>query len=140
MEYRRFNDNIVIRMDRGDEIVSAISQIAEKENIKLGFLAGIGAAGNVTAGILEIESKQYKKHAFTGDFEIVSVNGNVTRADNKPYIHLHVALADIDGNVIGGHLNEAYISGTGEMVLTVLDGETGRRKDEVTGLNVFDFN
>ena len=43
------------------------------------------------------------------------------------------------GEVFGGHLNEAYISATCEMVVTVVDGTVDRFHDGQTGLNLFRF-
>ena len=50
-----------------------------------------------------------------------------------------VVVADEAGHVFGGHLNEAVISGTGELVLTRIAGEVDRCFDEEIGLNLFRF-
>ena len=42
-------------------------------------------------------------------------------------------------NVYGGHLTEAVISGTGELVLTEIEGTVDRKFDEEIGLNLFEF-
>ena len=34
MDYRKFENQYVIRLDRGEEIVASLKTIAEKENIK----------------------------------------------------------------------------------------------------------
>lgn len=51
MDYRKFENQYVIRLDRGEEIVESLKFVAEKK-IKLAYLTGIGAAGKVTAGVL----------------------------------------------------------------------------------------
>ena len=45
MEYRKFNNQYVIRIDKGEEICAKLKEVAQKENIKLAYLTGIGAAG-----------------------------------------------------------------------------------------------
>ena len=62
--------------------------------------------------------------------------------DGKPYLHVHITVADVDGHSFGGHLKSVRIGGTAEIFLTVIDGHVGRKKDEITGtgLNLFDFS
>ena len=45
MEYKKFNNQYVIRIDKGEEICAKLKEVAQKENIKLAYLTGIGAAG-----------------------------------------------------------------------------------------------
>ena len=59
--------------------------------------------------------------------------------NNEPYIHIHMSAADKNNNVVGGHLNEAYISATAEIVLEIIEASVDRIKDPNTGLNIFKF-
>ena len=74
-----------------------------------------------------------------GDLEIVSIGGNINTMNGETYAHFHISAADEQGNVFGGHLQEAVISGTGELVLTEINGTVDRKFDEETGLNLFEF-
>ena len=139
MEYRKFNDTIVIRMDRGEEILSSLEELAKKENIKLAHLEGLGAVNDFIVGVYDVESKVYHKKEYKGTFEIVSLIGNINTMDGKFYSHLHIACADEDNHVYGGHLNKAIISATLELFITLVDGRVDRFHDERTGLNLFDF-
>ena len=85
------------------------------------------------------DTKQYKSNRFTGNFEIVSLSGTVTTMKGIPYIHLHMSVGDGNGKVFGGHLNEAKISATCEMVITLIEGEVEREYSEEIGLNLFKF-
>ena len=51
----------------------------------------------------------------------------------------HIAVGDEQGAAHGGHLNEAIISATAEIVITKLAGSVDRRKSEETGLNIWKF-
>ena len=75
------------------------------------------------------------------DMDIITLtrDGNLSRKDGEPYLHLHAAFADEKGAVIGGHLNEAVISATCEMFIKIFDIDIGRRISEQTGLNIFDI-
>ena len=59
--------------------------------------------------------------------------------NGETYTHFHISVADESVNVYGGHLTEAVISGTGELVLTEIEGTVDRKFDEEIGLNLFEF-
>ena len=76
---------------------------------------------------------------FNQQFEMIALNGNITRKDGKPYLHLHIALSDENYSVFGGHLNSAVVSITAEIYVTALNGEVNRRVNPETNLNIFDI-
>ena len=139
MEYRRFDDKIVARIDKGEEIVENLALICEKEGVKLGYITAIGAVNRFTAGVFSPAEKTYASREFCGDFEIVSLTGTATCKKNKEYLHLHMSAGDESGKVFGGHLNRAYVSATCEAVIFVFNGEVGREFSCEVGLNLFKF-
>ena len=139
MEYKRFGNSIVVRMDRGEEILTELQRVAEQENVKLASISALGATDDFTVGVYNVAEKQYYSHHFAGAFEIVSLTGTINTMNGAYYAHLHLAAGDDKGAVFGGHLNRAVISATCEMVITVIDGQVDRKKDEVTGINLFSF-
>ena len=139
MEFRRFDDTYVIRMDRGEEILSTLNSLCEKESIRLAAVEAIGAVDRAVVGLYDVGEKVYHRKEFNEPMEIASLLGTVTEKEGKPYLHLHATLCDADMQTHGGHVNELHISATCEMVLRLLPGQVGRRQDDVTGLNVFDF-
>lgn len=139
MEYKRFNNTIVVRINRGEEILSQLKQITIKENIKLAKVNGLGATDNFTVGAYSLDEKQYHKNTFKGTYEIVSLHGNITTMNDETYLHLHMSCADEKGNVVGGHLNECFISATCELFIDAIDGTIDRQLDEEIGINLFKF-
>lgn len=139
MEYKRFENTVFVRMDKGEEIVETLKAICEKENITLAYVNAIGAVGDVTVGVFKTAEKQYHSNCFQGDFEIVSLSGTVTEMDGKHYSHLHMSVGNEKGEVFGGHLNKAVVSATCEMVIHIVNGKVGRRFSNEIGLNLFDF-
>ena len=139
MEYRRFNDTYVVRMDRGEEIMGTLTDLCEQEGIRLASVAAIGAVDRAVVGLYDVGEKVYHKKEFREPMELTGLLGTVTEKDGKPYLHLHATLCDANMLSHGGHVNELYISATCEMILRLLPGEVGRRLDETTGLNLFDF-
>ena len=139
MQYTRFDNTIVARIDRGEEILAELKKIALAENIRLAQVRALGAVGDFTVGVLYTAEKQYHANSFSGDWEIVSLVGNITRMDGEYYAHVHMSAAGVDGSVVGGHLNRAVVSATCEMFISVLDGTVERRFDSETGLNLLEF-
>ena len=140
MDYRQFNDTYMIRMDRGEEIISALTDFCEKEKITLGSVEALGASDHVVIGLYDVTQRLYHKQTFDGPMEITSLLGSISSKDGEPYLHLHINLCREDMSVIGGHLNECRISATCEMFVRRIDGVVERKLDEaVTGLNLYAF-
>ena len=139
MEYRRFGNTIVARIDRGEEILAAVREIAGAEHIQLASVSALGATNDFTVGVYSVDEKQYHANDFKGNFEIVSLTGTINTMDGEFYTHLHMSAGDEKGQVFGGHLNRAMVSAVCEMVITVIDGVVDRRFSEEIGLNLFRF-
>ena len=139
MEYRRFGNTIVARIDRGEEILAAVREIAGAEHIQLASVSALGATNDFTVGVYNVDEKQYHANDFKGNFEIVSLTGTINTMDGEFYTHLHMSAGDEQGQVFGGHLNRAVVSAVCEMVITVIDGVVDRRFSEEIGLNLFRF-
>ena len=140
MDSRRFGDKIVVRIDKGEELCAMLLELAEKEDIRMAGVTGIGASGDVTLGVFNPRIKEYKSVRYEGDYEIASVTGNLSRRDGKPYLHLHAVIGSpAKGECHAGHLNAAVISATCELVIDVIDGEVGRKFSDDIGLNLYEF-
>lgn len=140
MDYRRFGDTIIARIDKGEEIVAQVRVIAEAEQIKLASVQALGAIKEFHAGLFNVAEKKYYGNYFEGMFEIVSLTGTINTMNDEFYTHLHISAGDIEGKVFGGHLVDATVSATCEMVIRILDGRVDRYFDEEVGLNLFKFN
>ncbi len=139
MEYKRFENTIVLRMDRGEEILSTLKEVALKENIKLASISALGACDHFVAGVYSVPEQKYYKNEFNGVYEITALVGNINTMNGEYYSHLHITCADGNGQCFGGHLNEARISATCEMIVNIIDGNVDRIHDDNTGLNLFKF-
>ncbi|HBX74674.1 MAG: DNA-binding protein [Acidaminococcaceae bacterium] len=140
MEFQKFGDTYVVRLDKGEEIVASLQALCEKQQIALASVEGIGAADHAVIGLYDVGRREYHKTELDGPMEITSLMGNITQKDGAVYIHLHINLCNKEMQILGGHLNECSIGATGEVFVRVLPGNVGRRLDEeVTGLNLFHF-
>lgn len=139
MDYRKFNHAIVARIDKGEEILEKVKEIALKEKIKLANVNALGATNDFTVGVFKTDEKKYYSNEFQENFEIVSLTGTINTMNGEPYIHIHMSAGNDKGEVYGGHLNKAVVSATCEMVINVIDGAVDRYFDEEIGLNLFKF-
>lgn len=139
MEYRKFGDTYIVRMDPGEEILTQLKVFAEQEGVKLASVTALGAVKDFTVGVFDTGAKVYKSNRFQGVYEIVSLVGTINTMNDAFYCHLHMCAANQEGHAFGGHLNEAVISATCELVVTCLPGRTDRVFSDEVGLNLISF-
>ena len=108
MQYKKFGNTIIARIDKGEEILEKIKEISLRENIKLANINALGATNDFTVGVFKVDEKKYYSNEFKGNFEIVSLTGTVS----EKRCHLHISFAKEDLSVIGGHLVEGCVINT----------------------------
>ena len=91
MEYRRFDKTIIVRLDKGEEILEQVKELALKERIKLASVQALGAVDRFTVGVFKTDDKKYLANDFSGSFEIVSLTGTINTMDGAFYCHLHMS-------------------------------------------------
>ena len=141
MVYKRFGNTMLVRLQRGEELMAQLKELAGKESIRLAHVSGLGAVSRFAVGVYKVDEKKYYKNEFEGAYEITSLTGTIATMDGSFYAHLHMSAGNDKGEVFGGHLNEAVISATCEMVITLIDGQIDRFYDgDDTGLNLWKFD
>lgn len=108
MEYKRFGNIVIARIDKGEEIVGKIREISLSENIKLASVQAIGAVEDFTVGLYNTEKKEYRSRNFVGEFEIVSLAGTVNTMNGEFYCHLHMSAGNERGEVFGGAFEQCH--------------------------------
>lgn len=140
MEYKILDDaRLCVRLDPGDEIIASLTEVARKEKIELAMVQGLGAVNRVVMGVYNVTKQEYKANTMEGAFEMLSLTGTLDTMKEERYSHFHIVIGDEKGNAYGGHLNEAVISATAEIVVTKLSGKVDRVKSDETGLNIWKF-
>ncbi len=64
------------------------------------------------------ETKEYVDNAVDEQVEVASLIGDVAEADAEPSVHIHLVIGRRDGTAMAGHLGEAHVRPTLELVLT----------------------
>ena len=119
-----------VHMLKGDEMMSGLTDFAEKYKIKNGHFTALGAINQGLFGWSDVESgKGQKKIDLNQEAEIVSLMGSMTTdAQGRGNIHGHGTVALSDGTVRGGHWWEAHISIIADVFVTEEEGATETSK------------
>lgn len=144
MDYRRIGSTIYIRMDRGDEIVSTLISICEREGISSAIYSGIGGCRSAEIQTFIPEKGAFETEKVSAMLELVSLMGNVvTGEDGGLYHHTHALFSYVENGqhrVLGGHLKSSIVLYTAEIELRPVDGgRIGRKRDPETGTGFWDF-
>ena len=124
----------VLRIDAGEEVLECIREYCDEEEITAAAVTGIGAANHVIVSWYDLTRKVYEDKDLEGQWEIVSLNGNVSMKNDKAFVHVHGAFSDRSMNVQAGHVKKLIVGATCEVILTVIEGRMNRESDEETGL------
>ena len=134
MKAHSIDNGFLVRLDKGEEIISTLVEFCKKEKIGFALVSGIGAFSKAKLAVFDTKKKEYVEREFVGDLEFASLSGNITIADGKVKPHLHVCIAGNDFLARAGHLVSAEVSVTCEIILNVSEGRIERKKDIESGL------
>jgi uncharacterized protein len=130
---------IALVFDRGDEVVGTLEKFAAGQGLTAARFTAIGAFERVTLGYFDWESKQYERIPVDEQVEVLSLVGDLALDGDKPKLHAHAVLGRRDGSTVGGHLLEATVRPTLEVLLIDSPGHLRRRPDPVSGLALIDL-
>ncbi len=121
MKSKLINDNgqktYVLIYETGDEVLTELKKFAEENDLKDSHFTAIGAFRKVVLGYFDVDKKDYLKNEINEQVEVVSLTGNISKFNGKPKIHIHTVVGNRNGNALGGHLLEAEVRPTLEVVL-----------------------
>ena len=130
----------VIVFDAGDEVVAGLLDFAKEHKLAAGRLTGLGACERVTLGFFELGRKDYQKIPINEQVEVMSLVGNVALEEGgEPKVHAHVVVGKRDGTAHGGHLLEAHVRPTLEVILVESPKPLRRKMNAEVGLALIDL-
>jgi uncharacterized protein len=127
-------NTFVLVFDTGDEVVSQITAFARENGLDAASITAIGAFSGATLGYFDIGEKEYEKIPVEEQAEVLSLIGDIALNEGEPELHAHVVLGRRYGTTRGGHLLEAHVRPTLEVVLVESPDHLQKRTDEETGL------
>ena len=126
-------------LNKGDDLLKALTDICNQENIRLGEFSLVGALKGVFMGYyLQAEQKYVTCVELKDTLEIASCIGNVSLKEGEIFVHVHIVVADHNGVCYGGHLMEGSEVFAAEYVVRELTGiDLNRVLDDETGLSLW---
>lgn len=128
-----------VRLDLDDSLFASLEKIASENNWESGFIWGLGALKNCELGFYHLHQKTYDRRTFKDEAELLSLVGNLSQVDGKPFFHLHAVLGGSDFKCFGGHLFSADVAVTCELFFTEQDFYATRVHNDAIGLKHLDF-
>jgi uncharacterized protein len=125
--------------DTGEEPVGLLTRFAEEHKISAARFTAIGAFSEAVVGYFDWASKQYERIPIGEQVEVLALIGDIALAEGKPRLHAHAVLGKRDGSAHGGHLLEARVRPTLEVILTESPAHLVRRHDPQSGLALIRF-
>jgi uncharacterized protein len=121
--------------DHGDEVLENLLTFARQHRLTAASFSGLGALSDAVLGYFDWQEKEYRRIPIDEQVEVLNLTGNVALAgDGEPKLHAHIVLGKADGTAHGGHLLEAHVRPTLEVIVTESPAHLRRRTDPETGL------
>ena len=134
------NNRFIVSLDNHVEILEGIATVCKDLGITCGQVSGIGAVCEATFRMYDPATKKYVDKTFAEQMEVTNLTGNISQKDGELYLHVHATCSRSDYSCIGGHLLSARINGACELLVDSFgDTKVGRRYDDETGLNLYEF-
>lgn len=118
----------------GDEVVSTLTGFVREQGVGAASFTAIGAFSEATLGYFDWEAKEFQEIPVPEQVEVLTLAGDVALEEDEPRVHAHVVVGLRDGSARGGHLLEARVRPTLELVLVQSPVHLRKRHDPETGL------
>jgi uncharacterized protein len=125
--------------EKGDEFISKLQGFAEQHALAASHFTAIGGFSDAIVGFFDRQKMDYKKIPVNEQVEVLILAGNITVSDNEYKIHAHAVLGKADASAVGGHILEAHIWPTLEVIIEESQKHLFRKIDAETGLPLLDL-
>jgi predicted DNA-binding protein with PD1-like motif len=125
----------VLVFEMNDELSQGLKKFASEQKLASASFKAIGALSSVKLGWLNWETKKYEPSVSLDEqVELLSLIGDVALKDGEPQVHAHVVISKRDGTAHGGHLLQAHVRPTCELVLTESPAHLKKEFDPAAGI------
>ena len=138
MRWKQIEDKpktFVLIFDAGDKIASGVQQFAKNQGLAGSSFKAIGALSHAKLSWFNWETKKYDPACVLDEqVELLSLIGDIALRDGEPQVHAHVVVGRSDGTAHGGHLLEARVRPTCELILTESPSHLQKKLDPKSGI------
>jgi len=132
--HREADGRILVNLARGEDLRSKIEGLARDLGVQAARVSAIGALEDPVLGWWDLEARVYHKQVFPGVWELVSLDGNLSLLEGKPFLHMHATISGHDYAVKGGHLFEGKVGVMVELFMDPYPTPLARKMSEDVGL------
>jgi predicted DNA-binding protein with PD1-like motif len=140
MQYKLLHDSsgqrtYAVVLETGEEVLECLQQFALSQEVLAAQLTAIGAFRDAVLLYFDWSDKDYVRIPVREQVEVASLIGDIAQSPaGGPALHIHVVLGKRDGTAMAGHLGEAHVRPTLEVIVTESPGHLRKVKDAETGL------
>ncbi|HET9016809.1 MAG TPA: PPC domain-containing DNA-binding protein [Thermomicrobiaceae bacterium] len=120
--------------DTGDEALSGLEHFAAETGVAASHFTAVGGFSQATLGYFDVEARKYLHIPIDEQVEVLSLVGDITLDGSDRKVHGHVVVGKRDGAAMGGHLLEAHVRPTLEVIVVEAPVPLQRHHDPATGL------
>ncbi|MGK9234609.1 DNA-binding protein [Inquilinus limosus] len=122
-------------LETGEAVMECLQRFAEAERLTAAQITGIGAFSEAELRYFDWERKEYLPIPVREQVEVASLIGDVAVSpEGKPALHVHLVLGRRDGTALAGHLAEARVRPTLELIVTEAPAHLRKALDPESGL------
>ncbi len=123
---------------KDEDMLDSLTSFIRENEIKSGFINGIGALSTVQLGYFD--GANYQKFTISENVELTSLSGNIALLNGQPMLHIHALVSDPSGKTLGGHVfSGCTIDPTGEFIIHEFADPIERSLDPSSGLNLLNL-
>jgi len=131
-------NQFILRLDRGDEVVSLLKKFCQEEKIDSGFFYGLGACKSLKLSFYDLRLKKYIEKEFNQDLEIANLVGNISQSGEELVVHMHGTFSDKEFKTFAGHVVAVEVGVTCEIFVTKFNHFVVRKFNPEVGIKVLD--
>ncbi len=139
MRSKKIDSGFLLRLEKGEELVSTVGDFCKKSKISGGWITGLGGVTSVQVGYYHLKRQKYVWRHVKNVVELTNLTGNISQIGDEVILHLHATVTDTRNKAYGGHLREATTGGTVEIFIQTLGVKLTRSLDKNIGLPLLDL-
>jgi uncharacterized protein len=125
----------IVVLSTGDEVMSCLQAFARDESLSAAHISALGAFSKAELKFFDWDSKEYLPIPVDEQAEVAALVGDIALDHRgEPVLHIHAVLGKRDGAAVAGHLAQAHVRPTLEVVIEETPAHLHRLQDPATGL------